>query len=124
MSDPISLSLDEYKALISLAKKDKSEADLRVIETFLKNIDRRNGLVRYQLRVRWQEPHAVMTPMVTFPQQWPPNQDKLIERTDRSIAKADVMEMLRVYAKEPTNILVTKDYAGILGWTKLDDFFQ
>lgn len=123
MSD-LTLSLEEYLALSSLAREGSTSPDQkRVLETFLKTLDERAGISRYLLVAQWQELRADVPPTANFPTVWPPEMRLTLERSDRPIAKSDVISAVNKKAKSPTNIMVTKDPGGIVGWTKIDDFF-
>jgi hypothetical protein len=113
---------DEYTALVALAKQGKAAAQLRDIDTWLKVIEVRNGVTRFLLLVRWQEARSP-APTTKFPKEWPPTLSLTIEQTSRPISKTDVLEHLKTRAKEPTNIMVSKDPGGELGWFTLDAFF-
>ena len=124
MSFPISLSQQEYEALVSLARRGAtSEEDTRRLESFLQSVEKSNGIVRHFLLVQWQELNQPLPAGTDFPASWPPNQRASIELLTRPIARADVEALLVKKAKQPTNVLVTRDPAGILGWSTLDHFF-
>ena len=40
------------------------------------------------------------------------------------LSKNHLMKVVNDRAKEPTNILVTRDPGGLVGWTKIEDFFR
>jgi len=46
-----------------------------------------------------------------------------LERFDRPIAKSDVLKAIKEKSSNPQNILVTRDPGGVVGWTKLEEFF-
>ena len=119
------LSQEQYEALIYLARKGTgSDAGKQIeLDTFLKDIESTNGIKRYFLWVQWQEAGAPLPSGMSFPEKWPPDLRKAIELISRPIAKADVKQVLEKYASQPTIVLVTKDPAGIAGWTPIDDFF-
>lgn len=120
----VTLSQEQYTALISLARAGCATPDkIRVFETFLKDIEKTNGIKRYALLIQWQEQDSPLPLTVDFPPIWPPQLRTLLERTDRAIAKADVLKALQDRAKKPTNVLVTRDLGGIVGWTRMEDFF-
>jgi hypothetical protein len=120
----IALTLEEYEALIGMARQGASVDRRRQIDRFLCAIEGRNGVTRHFLWVQWQEADYALPPITKFPEQWPPELRTTIERTDRAICIADVQKILETRARKPTNILVTKDPGGLLGWTALDDFFK
>jgi hypothetical protein len=123
MSDVI-LSQEQYQALVFLARKGTTTVDAkRVLESFLRDIEKSNNVNRYLLKVRWQELNAPLPTTTSFPTVWPPSNELDLERTDRPIAKADVLAAVLAKASKPENILVTRDVAGIAGWQKVDDFF-
>lgn len=120
----VTLTQEQYQALVFLARKGAASSDAkRVLETFLKDVEKNNGVTRYFLKVRWQELNAPLPKTTDFPAVWPPSQELDLERTDRPIAKADVLAAVLDTASSPTNILVTRDVGGLAGWTKVDDFF-
>ena len=73
--------------------------------------------------MQWQELDAPMPAGARFPDKWPPEMRALIERTDRPIAKVDVNVVVKNMANNPREVMVTRDTSGLVGWTKLDDFF-
>lgn len=120
----VALDQEQYLALVSLARQGADTPDKkRVLENFLKSIDVANGVSRYVLLVQWQEAGAPPPATADFPTSWPPNMRLLLERADRPIAKSDVTKAVDAKASQPIEILVTKDVGGVVGWTKLDDFF-
>jgi hypothetical protein len=121
----IALDLEQYLALISLARLGADTPEKkRVLESFLVSIDAANKQQRYTLQVQWQELNTPLPPTTDFPAVWPPNLRATVERTDRPIAKSDVMKTVAARSNDPTNILVTKDPAGIVGWTRVEDYFS
>lgn len=130
MPFPISLSQQEYEALVSLARNGTKNPDgtmnqdlSRKLESFLRLIEEGNDIERHFLWVQWQEADQSLPPTVQFPDKWPPELRTSIELTTRPIAKADVDAVLAKKARTPMNVLVTKDPAGILGWTQVESFF-
>jgi hypothetical protein len=119
------LKQEQYEALIFLARLGAGEdpQKLTQLDAFLKDIERSNGIVRSFLWVQWQELSAPLPQGTRFPDRWPPELRKAIELVSRPIAKADVEEVLDKFASEPTNVLVTRDPAALIGWTPIDDFF-
>ena len=123
MSD-IVLNQEQYIALVSLARNGSTSPDQkRALEAFLRDIDRTNNITRYLLVVQWQEPDQPLPPTTRFPEKWPPELRLTLERTDRTIAKSDVLAAVAAMSSNPVNILVTRDPGGLVGWTKLEDFF-
>ena len=101
---------------------------VRALETFLKEIEKANGITRYFLAVRWQEMAEPLPPRTAgaatrFPENWPPNLEGTMELLTRPICKADVVAFLDARAQKPTNILVTPDPGFIVGWTPLETYF-
>ena len=124
MPSSVTLTIEQYEALVFLARKGAGTSDAkRVLENFLKDVDKTNGVTRYFLKARWQELGAALPKITSFPTTWPPELELDLERTDRPIAKVDVEEAVNKKASKPENIMVTRDPAGIAGWTKLDQFF-
>lgn len=121
----VTLDQEQYLALVSLARAGSdTPAKRRVLDSFLKSIEEANQQKRYLLLVQWQELNAPLPPTADFPFVWPPELRATLERTDRPIASSDVMKVVNDRAKEPTNILVTRDPGGLVGWTKIEDFFR
>jgi hypothetical protein len=115
------LDNDEYTALVALARDGAAGGDrIPELEAFLRSIEKKNGVLRYFLMVRWQETEQRMPPTTRFPAQWPPQLQKTIERIDRPIARVDVEQLLATYATKPITVLVTIDPQGLLGWTEFD----
>jgi hypothetical protein len=125
MPFPIQVSQEQYEALVALARLGATTPDAqRQLEAFLVDLEKSNGITRYLLLVQWQEADYALPPTVRFPEVWPPELRKKIERIDRPIAKADVDKVLAANAKKPVNVLVTKDPGGTVGWTQIDAFFS
>lgn len=119
------LSTEQYEALITLAKRGvvgQPQEQTR-LDLFLQDIEKSNGVTRHFLWVQWQEPSAPLPPGTNFPEVWPPELRKTIELLSRPIAQADVDAVLKKFASEPQTVLVTKDPAGLVGWTPVNDFF-
>lgn len=122
----MNLTLEQYEALIALARQGAEAADPpRVVELekWLQEIERANGITRSFLWVQWQEVDAPLPPGTNFPDVWPPEMRRSIELVTRPVAKADVDALLSSYAREPITVLVTPDPAGRVGWTPVDDYF-
>ena len=118
------LSQEQYEALISLARTGASTPDaLRALERFLKDIEKSNGIVRNALWIQWQELDQPLPAGIQFPATWPPEMRFYLELVSRPIAKSDVNNVIKIRASKPTNILVTPDPGGLVGWTPLDTYF-
>lgn len=120
------LSVEQYEALVFLAKRGaQSDPSLLVqLDQFLRSIEKANGVNRDFLWVQWQELSAPLPQGTRFPESWPAKLRKSIELVTRRIAKVDVEQVLSKYASDPITVLVTRDPAGLVGWTPIDDFFS
>jgi len=119
----LTLTQEEYEALSTLALKAPNTEPL-VVARFLAGIEKRNGLARYFVAVRWQDSGA-LPPNTRFPDTWPPNLELKIEQLGRPIARVDVDQALKnAGANSPTLIMVTSDRGLRLGWTRIEDFFR
>lgn len=120
------LEQEEYEALISLARDGaaiKGPNNVRALEEFLLLIEGKNNITRFIVWVQWQELDTPLPPNTDFPDTWPPEQRKKIELITRPIARVDVDQVVAQFARQPETILVTRDPAGIIGYTPIDDFF-
>lgn len=115
------LTEGQYAALVTLAQK--AAKDLVQFDEFLRGIEAKNNVCRSTLWVRWQEVNTPLPPDLDYPSQWPPTQQVRLTRYDRLVAKVDIDVELRRVARNPVSVTVTKDPAGLVGWTKLDDYF-
>jgi hypothetical protein len=120
----ITLTLGQYTSLVGLARTGVQNKDQIVLEDFLVSIEKANGITRYLLWVRWQERDEPLPPTVSFPTNWPPNLQRIIQQINRPVALADVNQILAAYAKSPINVMVTSDPNAILGWSTLGQFFN
>lgn len=122
----MNLTLEQYESLVELARKGMmgNPHGLSTLESWFKLIEKQNGIVRDFLLVQWQELSQPLPPGTKFPEVWPPQLRKVIELVTRPIARVDVDDILKRYASEPLSVLVTRDPAGIVGWTAVDDFFK
>lgn len=126
----IKLTQEQYEALLALAQRGTVDPDgsmnqerALALDAFLKNIEKTNSIVRHSLWVRWQDPNAPLPPGVRFPKTWPPELQYFIQLITRPVAKTDVLKVVSDRTKNAVNIMVTKDPAALLGWTKVDDYF-
>lgn len=116
----------EYEALISLARDGaaaQSADKVRTLEDFLQMIEAKNGITRSIVWVQWQEVDSPLPPGTDFPETWPPEMRKKVELVSRPVARVDVDQVVTQFARQPENILCTRDPAGIIGYTPIDDFF-
>lgn len=131
MPFPISLSQEEYEALVELARHgtmdDKGDVIVekaRSLTAYLTMLEKKNGITRYAVWVQWQEADSPLPPGTEFPRSWPPELREYLALISRPIAKTDVISMLKNRARRPVNVLVTKDPGATVGWTELDLFFK
>jgi hypothetical protein len=124
------ITQQQYEALIALARagtvNDDGVSNVNEslkLDAFLKKIESDNGVTRSALWVQWQEMDQPLPPSTNFPDVWPPELRFYIEFVTRLVSKADVEAMLEVQARNPNNVLVTRDPAARVGWTAIDDFF-
>jgi hypothetical protein len=118
------LDQEQYEALVALARRGATDANqARDLDSFLKVIEKANGITRDFVLVKWQELNQPLPPGSFFPTDWPPELQRSIEFVTRRVAKSDVERMLAVHAKQPTSVMCTRDPAGIVGLKLLDDFF-
>lgn len=124
MPFPLALNQQDYEALIALARKGAATPDeVRRLDTFLRSIEKANGVNRYGLWVQWQEQDQPLPPTTRFPETWPPDLRFYVELISRPIARVDVEAVLKQKARKPANVLVTKDPGALVGWSELDSFF-
>lgn len=124
MPFPLQLSQQDYEALIALSRKGTSTPDEeRRLDTFLRSIEKNNGITRYGLWVQWQEQDQPLPPTARFPERWPPELRFFIELISRPISRSDVEAVLKQKARKPATVLVTKDPGATIGWSTLDQHF-
>jgi|SRR6478735_637540 len=131
MPFPISLSQEEYEALVELARHGTMDdkgcvivEKARSLTAYLTMLEKKSGIVRYAVWVQWQEADSPLPPGTDFPRSWPPEMREYLALTSRPIAKTDVIAMLKNRARRPVTVLVTKDPGATVGWTDLDLFFK
>jgi hypothetical protein len=124
------LDQQQYEALIALAHAGTKLSDgstdpekARRLDEFLRVIEKKNGITRSIVWVQWQEQDSPLPAGTNFPTIWPPELRQKIELITRPVARADVDKLLAARARRPVNILCSRDPAGILGYTPLEDFF-
>jgi hypothetical protein len=130
MGFPLQLTQEEYEALIDLARRgaQDDEGNVKIdesrrLEHWMREIERKNGIVRNFVWIRWQELDSGLPPTTSFPETWPPEQQEYLESINRPIAKQDVTRLVDDRANRPTNIMVTRDSGAEVGWQTLDAFF-
>jgi hypothetical protein len=118
------LTQEQYESLVALSRKGVAGDALAQtkLDDWLRLIEKANGVERDFLWVQWQELGGAPI-SGTFPDNYPPGLRKSIELLSRKISRVDVEKVIGQYANDPTNVLVTRDPAGILGWTAVGDFF-
>lgn len=119
----LTLTEQQYLALVSLARKGVTQDGKRDLEVFLREVDKANGITRHVLLVQWQELNRPLPPSAKFPAQWPPEFRATIEQTTRPISRQDVEHIVKGRSNSATSIMVTKDLAGLVGWQTLDHHF-
>lgn len=130
MPFPISLTEEQYSALVTLAREGVKDQDGNVLadksrrlEAFLRDIEEAGGVTRHGLWVQWQETDQALPPTVRFPEKWPPELRFYLELTSRPITKLDVEKVLDANARKPMNVLVTQDPGALVGWATLEHYF-
>lgn len=125
MTTTIEVSVQQYSSLVSLARRGVlgDQGATLALETFLRDIEKQNSLERDFVWVQWQEAGAELPPGTRFPETWPPEMRQYIELITRKVSKADVTAVLETHAVNPVNVLVTRDPAGLVGWTTPDALF-
>lgn len=114
---PISMSTDQYNALLDFAYGRRTEAEqLRQLQ---RTLDAANGVRRYFLAIRWMERGGSPPSRIEIGRGWPPTQSFPL-RMDRPITRQDVDDVLRTQATSPVYVTVTNDENGIVGWTEID----
>lgn len=128
----LNLTQQQYEALIALAQRSTwcadgsvNEAKAQELQNYLCEIEKANGITRYSLWIRWQDPTAPLPPgwKSNFPKTWPPNLQYFLQLLTRPLAKADVLAVVDARTPTATNIMVTPDPAALYGWTQLDTYF-
>lgn len=124
------LSQEDYTALAALAQRGTYRPDGSVdqgralaLDSFLRSLEKANGITRYSLWLQWQSPTAPLPPGTNFPETWPPELRYFLQLISRPITQADVLAVVAQRTPNAVNILVTRDPAGLLGWTPVADFF-
>jgi hypothetical protein len=118
------LTQEQYEALIAYARAGvTTDSESLVLDSFLKSIEKASGITRSLVWVQWQEQDQPLPPTTSFPAVWPPELRFRLELVSRPVAKVDVTKMLSTHARKPVSVLCTRDPAGLVGWTKLEEFF-
>jgi hypothetical protein len=126
------LTQQQYTALIALAQRSTiqpdgsvNEAASQELQNYLREIEEANGITRYSLWIRWQDPTAPLPPgwKSNFPKTWPPNLQFFLQLLTRPLTKADVLAVVDARTPTATNIMVTPDPAALYGWTQLGVYF-
>lgn len=123
---PFTLTDEQYSVALTLSRAGAVSAeDKRKIQDFFSTIEKANNVTRYMLLVRWQNAGEKFAPGagMNFPRVWPETNQFIMETFERPISKTDVLEMLKTRSNAPTNVMVTPDVAGLVGWTLLDAYF-
>ena len=126
------LTQEQYTALIALAQRSTwlpdgsvNVAKAQELQNYLKEIEEANGITRYSLWIRWQDPTAPLPPgwKSNFPKTWPPNLQFFLQLISRPLCKNDVLTVVNARTPKAVNIMVTLDPAALVGWTQLNVYF-
>lgn len=130
------LTQQQYEALIAFAREGTKDGDGQVLsekasqlDSFLRLIEEENDVTRDAVWIQWQNASEPLPPTTNFPSVWPPENRFYIEFIStpdnvRKVSRADVDIVLDQKARDPQNVLVTKDPGANVGWTPVDDFFK
>ena len=118
MSD-ITMSIDQFETLTNFALRWATGVEAQELMRMLSKIESANGVRYFRMVVRWQESDYPLPSGVEFPRKWPPELQATITRLDQPISKQDVLDMIAARASSPSNILVTDDPEGLVGWSTL-----
>jgi hypothetical protein len=131
MPFPITLQQHDYETLVEFARLGTLDASgnvktekARALDAWLKTLEEASGIHRYAVWVQWQEQDAPLPAGTQFPENWPPSMRFYLALTSRPITRSDVDTMLASRARNPTNVLVTKDPGATVGWTQISAFFK
>lgn len=131
MAFPLKLNQEEYESLIDFARKGTLNADGSIneelahsLDAWLRLIEKNNGISRYFVLVQWQDADAPLPPGTNFPTVWPPTLRAAVTLISRPISRTDVDAVLSAKARNPVSVLVTRDPAGLVGWTAINEFFK
>lgn len=121
----MTLTLEQYTSLVALARvgAQSQNGDQLTLENFLITIEKANGVTRYLMWVRWQEKDQPLPPTASFPRNWPPNLQQVIQKLQVPVSYQDVQNILSQYAQNPINVMVTPDPNAALGWLTLTQAF-
>ena len=130
MSSTLTLTQEAYSALAALARKSIFNADGTInqekallLESFLKEIEKENGVTRYGIWIQWQDPDEAVPPTANFPISWPSEMRYYLEIVTRPISRADVEAVVKQRAPNAVSVMVTPDPAALVGWSTLDSYF-
>lgn len=116
MADALTLTRDQYEMLLDAAYSGDNAA----VKTLQAEIDTANFITRHAVKVRWVDVagKAVKPPTaLTWPEQQTGTLELLVP-----ITRAHVEEFVASRAANPTDIQVTADLNGVVGWHTLDDY--
>lgn len=124
------LSQEQYEALVDLSRRgtlDKNGAVIpdtaRQLDAWLELIEKANGITRSSLWIQWQEVDSPVPPTASFPRTWPPELRYFLQFVSRTITRGDVEAVVKQKARNPVNVMVTRDPGAELGWSTLDQYF-
>lgn len=113
----ISMSQDQYQALLDFAFDRRSDTD--ALTNLQRVVDTANGVQRFFLYIRWMDRGGSPPSRIEIGRGWPSAQEFKL-RLDRPITREDVNDVLNKQAKNPVYPTVTSDENGVVGWTELD----
>ena len=126
------LTQQQYESIIALAQRSTycpdgsvDQARAQELDSYLREIEEANSIVRSSLWIRWQDPTAPLPPgwKSNFPATWPANLQFFLQLISRKIAKTDVLAVVSQRTANAINIMVTPDPAALVGWTQIDVYF-
>lgn len=117
----ITLDRLDFDALASLALA--ASTDRRHTQKFIEKLEAQNGINKYRLLVRWQDPNQPPPVLEKYPVSYPTFSTALLELSSLPI-RSDAENLARAQAPQAINIMVSKDLEGQGGWHTLDGYFQ
>jgi hypothetical protein len=120
----MTLSFEQYQALRELALKAlDGTPKYFMLQNFLAEIEKENNVEVNSILVRWQVRGKPLPAGTSFPKSWPETQQASISVVGRPLEKKDITGYLDKLGVQYTNVFVTYDQAGLVGWGSLEVLF-
>lgn len=117
----VKMSSEQFAVLARAALAGSD--DVPTMREYIEKIEKENGIRRYRLLIRWRTPAVQRLSDAQFPLNWPPSMTATLDQ-ETVPRKSDVEAIVASSGTRYTDIVVTRDLTGQVGWQTIEEFFR